>query len=487
MTPITNTPVNEQSLQGQHRRTGTHNQREVSPAEPSWLLSLKTGIELIYYGLAELLPTPIGTTDAARTSITNKRTKQVTQYPVQYYDALTPEQWYDNYVQETLPGNSDQMMQWVIFNDRTNSERVATTSPPLRKTELDQLNAILKNLKKHYPVNTPTVHLFYEIFQPKLLTEKQIDKVNKFFQQLEKKHENLRVVDYQKIKHQITFGEDLSRAKEKIIESQNNGLFERINISFELNKVLGRNISDIHFHYGNDKQTIWQNMVKRHPWLTCFNGEDVVSVYNPHDTGYQQMLTEFKRQLDNMPLSELESVAINDKQKFPHSLKGAYIDLHRSVLLYNPEVTCNCEQKHSLIHRDFDTTMSGPMPDIKLLPRDILGLKTVMGFSNQLPDHCCYVTESNVMGVANSENKSLKAILDRSLHELVDAVDSPSVEKKGDIISNYNYVYSQLANVLVRKDQTTFSHSAVDSLRVDAITDVPELPVPTNSHSQGRH
>ena len=487
MTPITNTPVNEQSLQGQHQSTGSHNYRKVSPAEQSWLSSLKRQIGPVYHRLTQFLSTQPGATDAARTSITNERTKQVTQYRVHFYDALTPEQWYDKYAQVTLSGNSDQMMQWVIFNDRTNSERVATTNPPLRKTELDQLNAILQNLKKHYPVNTPTVHLIYEIFQPKLLTEEQIDKVHEFFQQLEKNHENLRVVDYEGIKHQISFGEDLSRAKEKIIESQSNGLFERINISFALGKVLGRNIIDFHFLYGNDKQTIWQNMVKQHPWLNCFNGEDIVSVYNPHDTGHQEMLTKFKRQLDDMPLSELESVAIEDKLKFPPTLKGVYIDLHRSALLYNPEVTCNCEQKHSLIHRDFDTTMSGPMPDVTLSPRDILGLRTSLPYSGQIGEQICYIMECNVMGVAKSKNTSLKAILDRSLHELVDAVDPVSLENKGDAITNYNHVYEKISNVLVSSGQSTFSHSSVDSLRVDVITDVPELPVPTNSHSQGRH
>ena len=470
MTPITNTPVNEQSLQGQHQSTGSHNYRKVSPAEQSWLSSLKRQIGPVYHWVTQLPSTLSGSTDAARTSITNERTKQVTQYQVRYYNALTPEQWYDTYGRVTLPGNSDQMMQWVIFNDRTNSERLATTSPPLRKSELTQLEAILQNLKKHYPVNTPTVHLIYEIFQPKLLTEEQIAKVHDFFRQLEQNHENFRVVHYQEIKHQLFFGENLSQAKEKIIESQNNGLFQRLNISIKLNDVLGRNIIAFHYFYGKDKQTIWQNMVKRHPWLNSFNGEDIVSVYDSHDTGHQQMVTKFKQQLDNMPLAELESVALNDKHKFPTALKGIYIDVHRSVLLYNPEVTCSCEQRHSLIHRDFDTTMKGPLPDIELAPRDILGQFARLAFnSNPMCDETCPTMENNVMGVAIRENTSLKAVVERSLHELVDAFDSGSLEKKGDIINNYNFVYSQLENVMVCRDQSTFSHSTVDSLRVEVI------------------
>ena len=469
MTPITNTPVNEQSQHGQPRSTGTHDNREVSSAEQSWPSFLRKQIGTVFHWLTQWSSTQLTSTDAARTSITNRRTKQVTQSRVRYYDALTPEQWYDEYGQVTLPGNSDQMMQWVIFNDRTNSERVATTSPPLGKNELAQLKAILQNLKKHYPVNTPTVHLVYEIFQPKLLKEDQITKVHEFFQQLEKDHENLKVVDYQGIKHQLFFGKDLSRAKEKIIESQSKGLFPRINISYELDKVLGRNIIDFHIFYGKDKQTIWQNMVKKHPWLNSFNGEDIVSVYDSHETGRQQMLTIFKRQLDNMPLAELESFASKDKHKFPPSLKGAYIDLHRSVLLYNPEVTCNCEQKHSLIHRDFDTTMSGPMPDIKLSPRNILGLVTCLPYNPAMCDQVCFITENNVMGVAERKNTNLKAVLDKSLPELVDAVDPCSLEKKGVVISNYNYVYDQLADVMVRRYELPFSHSAVDTLRVEVI------------------
>ena len=467
MTPITNTPVNEQSQRGQPRSSGTHNHRDVSPAKQSWLSSLGKQFGTAFHSFTQW---PFSSTDAARTSITNKKTKQATQHRVRYYNALTPEQWHDTYGQVTLPGNSDQMMQWVIFNDHTNSERLTTTSPPLRKTELTQLKAILHNLKKHYPVNTPAVHLIYEIFQPELLTEEQITKVNEFFQQLEKNHNNLRVVDFQRIKHQISFGEGLSRAKEKIIESQSNGLFPRINICLELDKVLGRNIIDFHHCYGNDKQTIWQNMVKIYPWLNSFNGEDILSVYDATDTGHLQMFTKFKQQLDNMPLAKLESVALKDKNKFPSTLKGAYIDLHRSVLLYNPEVTCNCEQKHSLIHRDFDTTMSGPMPNIKLAPRDIFGLVTCVPFnSDPMCDQICFITEDNVMGVAVSRNTNLKAVLDRSLHELVDAVESGSLETKGDVINNYNYVYNQLADVLVRRNELPFSHSAVDSLRVEVI------------------
>ena len=212
------------------------------------------------------------------------------------------------------------------------------------------------------------------------------------------------------------FGKDLSRAKEKIIESQSKGLFPRINISYKLDNVLGRNIIDFHNCYGNDKQTIWQNMVKKHPWLNSFNGEDIVSVYDSHETGRQEMLTKFKRQLDNMPLTELESFAAKNKHKFPPSLKGAYIDLHRSVLLYNPEVTCNCEQTHSLIHRDFDTTMSGPMPDIKLSPREILGLGTCLPYNSApMCEQICFITENNVMGVAERKNTNLKAVLDKSL------------------------------------------------------------------------
>ena len=472
MKPITNTdtPVNKQSQHSQHQTTGTHNRREVSPAEQPWLSSLEKQIGIVFHSLTQWLSTQCCSTGAARTSITDRRRKKVTLPRDWYYDALTPEQWHNKYRQLTLPGNSDQMMQWVIFNDRTNSERVATTSHPLRNTELTQLKAILQNLKKHYPVNTPTVHLIYEIFQPKLLTVEQIAKVHEFFQQLQQNHENLRVVDFQGIKHQIFFGEDLSRTKERIIESQNNGLFPRINISLKLHKVLGRNIVDFHHFYGNDKQTMWQNMVKKHPWLNSFNGEEILRVYNSKDTELQEMVTQFQQQLDNMSLAELESFASEGIHKIPPTLKGAYIDLHRSVLLYNPEVTSNCEQKHSLIHRDFDTSMSGPMPDIELSPEEILGLFTYVPFSSDpMCDSLCLVEEAGVMGVAESKNPKLKAVLDRSLRELGDAVNSGSLVKEGDVINNYNYVFAQLENTLVRRDESPFSHSAVDTLRVDVI------------------
>lgn len=469
MTPITSTPVNEQSQHCQSQTTGTHHCRNVSSAKQSWLFSLTKQIGTAFHALTRW-PATLGSTDAAGTSITDRSSKQVTQPLDWYYDALTPEQWHDTYRQVTLPGNSDQMMQWVIFNDRTNSERLATTNPPLRNTELAQLKAILQNLKKHYPVNTPTVHLIYEIFQPKLLTEEQIAKVHEFFQQLQQQYDNLRVADIQGIKHQIFFGEDLSRAKEKIIESQSNGLFPRINISHELDSVLGRSIFDFHHYYGNDLQTMWQKMIEKHPWLNSFNSEDILKVYDSQDTGHQKMFTQFQGQLDNMSLAELESVALKDIHKFPSTLKGAYIDLHKSALLYNPEGTSNCEEKHSLIHRDFDTTMSGPMPDIELSPRKILGLPDCVPFSSDPTfSQICFITEANVMGVAESENPNLKAVLDRSLRELVDAVHSGSLVKEGNVINNYNYVYEQLKNTLVTRDESTFSHSAVNSLRADVI------------------
>ena len=470
MTPITKTPVNEQSQHVQSQTTGTHNRRKISSAEQSWLSSLTKQIGAAFHSLTQWPSTLFSSRGAARTSIIDRRSEQVTQPRDWYYDALTPEQWHDKYRQVTLPGNSDQMMQWVIFNDRTNSERVATTSPPLRNTELAQLKAILQNLKKHYPVNTPTVHLIYEIFQPKLLTEEQIAKVHEFFQQLRQQHDNLRVADIQRIKHQIYFGEDLSRAKEKIIESQNNGLFPRINISHELDRVLGRNIFDFNHYYGNDKQTMWQNMVGKHPWLNRFNGEKIISVYDSHGAWHQEMFTQFQLQLDNMSLAELESVALKGKHKLPSTLKGAYIDLHKSTLLYNPEITSNCEEKHSLIHRDFDTTMSGPMPDIKLSPRQILGLADCVPFSSDpICNQICFITEANVMGVAESEHPNLKTVLDRSFRELADAVDSGSLVKERNVINNYNYVYDQLANALVRRHESTFSHSAVNTLRAEVI------------------
>ena len=191
MTPITSASVNEQTQetqQSQHpqsQTTDTHNGRKVSPAEQSWLSSLREQFGTTFHSLTQWPSTLFNSTDAARTSITNRSRKQATQPRERYFDALTPEQWHDKYRKVTLPGNSDQMMQWVIFNDRTNSERVATTSsPPLRDIELAQLKAILQNLKKHYPVNTPTIHLIYEIFQPKLLTEEQISGVHTFFQKL---------------------------------------------------------------------------------------------------------------------------------------------------------------------------------------------------------------------------------------------------------------------------------------------------------------
>ena len=470
MTPITNTPVDEQSQHFQSQTTGTHNHRKVSSAEQPWLSSLAKQIWTVFHWLTQWPSTQFGSTGAAKTSITDRRRKQVTQPQDRYFDALTPEQWHDKYRQVTLPGNSDQMMQWVIFNDRTNSERLATTSPPLRDIEQAQLKAILQNLKKHYPVNTPTVHLIYEIFQPKLLTEEQIANVHEFFKQLQKQHDNLRVADIQGIKHQIFFGEDLSRAKEKIIESQSNGLFQRINISYKLDEVLGRRVLNFHRHYGNDLKTMWQNMVEKHPWLNSFNGKDILSVYNSQDTGHEKMFIQFKQQLDNMSLAELESVALKGIHKFPYTLKGAYIDLHKSALLYNPEVTSNCEEKHSLIHRDFDTTMSGPMPDIKLSPKEILGLPDCVPFSQDPAcEQFCYITEANVMGVAESENPNLKAVMDKSFRELVYAVDSGSLVKGGNVINNYNYVYDQLEYTLAGRNESTFSQSAVNSLRADVI------------------
>ena len=73
------------------------------------------------------------------------------------------------------------------------------------------------------------------------------------------------------------------------------------------------------------------------------------------------------------------------------------------------------------------------------------------------------------MGVAESKNPKLKAVLDRSLRELGDAVNSGSLVKEGDVINNYNYVFAQLENTLVRRDGSPFSHCAVDTLRVDVI------------------
>ena len=130
------------------------------------------------------------------------------------------------------------------------------------------------------------------------------------------------------------------------------------------------------------------------------------------------------------------------------------------------------------------------MPDIELSPGEVLGLSTFVSFGSAQE---CYainpVVENGVMGVAESGNPKLKAVLDRSLHELVDAVDSGSLVKKGDVTNNYNYVYRQLAQMLVGRDESPFRHSEVKALREDVIcqgTAYPEPPVPPISHSQDK-
>ena len=115
MTPITNAPVNEQSQHCQSQTTGTHNYHKLSSAQQSRLSSLAKQVGTALYRLTQWSTTLCSSTDAVRTSITDRGRKQVTQPRERYFDALIPEQWHDKYHQVTLWENSDQMMQWVIF------------------------------------------------------------------------------------------------------------------------------------------------------------------------------------------------------------------------------------------------------------------------------------------------------------------------------------------------------------------------------------
>ena len=446
-----------------------HNGRDVRVNQSLWLPFLTNQLQASVQWLTGWAAKNVSSTNTASTAVSEKRKRLAAEPREYFFDALTPEQWDEKYRQITLRGDSDQLMQWVVFNDSTNSARVGGT-PPLRTVEITQLETILQNLEKNYPVGTPTVHFIYEIFQPELLTDDQINQVNTFFQQLSQQYKNLRVASFQDVKGKNYFGETIAQIKEKIIQCQQNGLFLRINISNQLDDVLGRNIVHFQTRYGNDVQLIWQNMLKRHSWLTSFDGEDILSVYDATDDGHEKMFTQFKQQLDNMSLTELESVALENLHRLPVGLKGIYTDLQRFSLLYNPQGTTGCEQSHSLIHRDFDTRMTGAMPDIDLPHGKILGVPSFLSLNaGMVWEPITLIAENGVMGVAVGENPHLKSILEKSRTDIVQAIDSGSLIKGGDIINNYNYAYNQLDNILILLPKSTFECVESISLRTNVI------------------
>lgn len=392
----------------------------------------------------------------------------------EFCDALTPEQWNRKYRKVTLAGNSDQLMQWVIFNDKSNSENITIDTPPLRKSELANLEDILCKLKEHYPENTPTVHMVYEIFHPEILNDQQKKHIHQFFHRLSKEHHGLRTIDFSEIKDKISYGKLISQIRETIIEKEKTGLIKKIHLFQEFGSLLGANVTEFNYRYGSDKPLMWANMVRKNPWLSSFNGELLINAYDQNDPFQQKMFNAFVEQLDSMSPVDLKNVtAFNDPQPLPIGSKAVYVDLQRSALLYNPEtVTGSMDSDTSLIYRDFDTEMTGAMPDITLDYGKILGVEDFVMFNQSDPcSPSSLIIENAVMGVTLPENQTLKSVLEKARVDFIKPDNPDHLKGNLNFYTNYNYVFNQLTscNTLVRSTKSSFTHQKTGSLKKDLV------------------
>ncbi|WP_163369366.1 hypothetical protein [Endozoicomonas acroporae] len=387
-----------------------------------------------------------------------------------YHNALTQEQWDDKYREVKLPGNSNQLMQFVIFNDKTNSKDIGVSKNPIGDCQIKQLENILSEVKRYYPVNTPIIHLVYEVFQPELLDDMQKEEVNNFFKKLEAANDNLKVINFNEIKDAVEYGDTASKLRGGIIKQEETGLRKKLWLHTEFIRLMEHHFRDL--DEINLTQT-WQCMVKISPWLEIINGQKILDCYDLNDLLRFNMLLrcnmveEFTRQIDMLTLEQIQNIDVpQDPQPLTAEAKALYIDLQRCVLLYDSDIIQDASSNNgSLIYRDFDTIMSAAMPDLSLKTSEILGVEDYVMYdlSNRMEPFC--TIENAVMGVACSKNKTIKTVIERTKSQVIESSDPGSLKKNEKYFNSYNYVYQQLINKLVCPTESTFTHLQNGSIR----------------------
>lgn len=406
----------------------------------------------------------------------NKILSNVTGYkPIQkqsheevYYDALTQEQWDDKYKEVTLPGNSNQLLQWVIFNDKTNSKNIGVSENPIGDRQIEQLKNILSEVKRHYPVNTPTIHLVYEVFQPELLDDMQKKEVNKFFKKLEATNDNLKVIHFNEIKDAVEYGDTASKLRLGIIKQEETGLRKKIWLLSDFTKLMDGKKFHFHDACGPDITETWKNMVEISPWLEIINDQEILNCHDKNDILQLKMCKEFIRQIDMLTLEQIQNIDMQkDTQPLITGTKSLYVDLQRCILLYDSDLIQDTSSNNGcLIYRDFDTTMSAAMPDISLKTKEVLGVgdHLVSEPSSWTTPDSKIVIENAVMGVACSKHKTIKTVIERTKSEVMESSDPDSLQKNNKYFNSYNYVYDQLGGKLISPAESTFAHSKAGSM-----------------------
>lgn len=389
-----------------------------------------------------------------------------------YYDALTQEQWNDKYRKITLSGKSNQLMQWVIFNDKTNSKNIGVSKNPIGYHQIKQLKGILSELKMLYPVDTPTVNLVYEVFQPELLDEAQKEKVDSFFKNLEATSDHLKVIDFYNLKDKIEYGDTASKLRLAIIKQEETGLRKKLLLLDEFTRMV-KNIDYSYGKYGNNIEQRWQNMVQDNPWLQSINGQEIVSCYDENDKKQIKVFKEFKRQLDMMSPEKIHGIdVLKEPQPLTGNSKALYIDLQRCVLLNDSDIIQDDQNSDGcLIYRDFDTAMTAAMPDISLTKHEILGVADQVCVDSNFWDMpVCNIVENAVMGVACPKNVAIKTVIETTISEVIESTDPDSLQKNNKYINDYNYIYDQLSGKLISPKESTFTHSKNGSLQSDLLS-----------------
>ncbi len=452
-----------------------HTFRKVSQDQEntSWLQPL---IRLVADGFSFIGQRAIKTfkpeiTNSSHTTINESALKR--SYDEVYHDALTQEQWDKKYRKIALPGNSNQLMQWVVFNDKTNSQNLGVSKKPMGENQIKQLKDILSDLIKHYPDNTPTVHLVYEIFQPELLDQGQKENIHTFFKNLETTHNNLRVIHFCDIKEKAEYGKTATDLRLQIIKQENTGLRKKLWLLQDFDKLMSKDIITFNSKYGYELDQLWPNMLKKNPWLRILNGQNILNAYDTKDSKQIKIFDEFKNQLDNLTPAQLQNIEVCvDPQPLMGTAKALYVDLQRCVLLNDSDLIQDSSSTNgSLIYRDFDTTMSAAMPDITLKPNEILGVPDHVkfdSFSWMLP--VCDIVENAVMGVACPKNPTIKAVIEKAKSEVIESDHPESLQENQHCINNYNYIYTQLSGKLITPNESTFSHSKTGSLKCDSLS-----------------
>ncbi|USE36232.1 hypothetical protein [Endozoicomonas sp. SCSIO W0465] len=369
---------------------------------------------------------------------------------------------------QTLPGKSDQFMQWVIFNDECNSKKLVKDLPILGQKEMKQLNCIIDQLNHDYPMDTPTLHLVFEIFQPELLDSDQIEAIGDFFGDLEKKHSKLHVYDYADLNKNLVNNESLCKLKSYFSWIEMQGTRQKFELVNRVVTAIGHSDGRFSSVYGDDSRSVWTNIVAKNPWMQIFNGSQLSMIFDLANKNISILVSNALQQqinqLNKEQLDKLDFLA----QPLPLSggQKAIYVDLQRCIVLFNSDKLSGVDG--NLIYRDFDTTMTARLPDIPLKPEEILGVPDWVTFPGDpcglyvLPQK---IVENAVMGVTQSGNTHLEQIIKDVSTKINSLYESDSVSNDQAFADNYNYIFDKLNAALVANEKSTFEHHKSGTLK----------------------